>query len=65
MDKKLKSSQLAQKNEKDLASLLIKERANLRDLYFRLTGAQLKNVNEIKGTKKRIAAILTTLNNLK
>lgn len=58
---KVKTSEIRKKNEVELKETLLKERQHLRDLYFRLSGAQLKNVNDIKQTKRRIAMILTLI----
>lgn len=56
------TSQLRKKNEKELRDLLEKERARFRDLRFRLSGAQLKNIQEVEETRRSIAKILTILN---
>jgi len=54
--------ELRAKKEGDLAKMLLEEREHLRDLTFRLSGAQLKNSHELSVTKKKIARILTILN---
>ncbi len=37
------------------------ERERLRDLRFRLSGAQLKNTHELHETRKNIARIMTVM----
>ncbi len=59
---KINPRELKNKSLKELSILAKKEKQHLRDLYFRLSGAQLKNVKEIKSTKRNIARILTVLN---
>jgi len=56
----MKAKELRLKTDEELSELLLKERARLRDLYFRLSGAQLKSVHEINEAKRNIAIILTT-----
>lgn len=58
---RINPKELHSKSKKDLRDLLAKERQHLRDLYFRLSGAQLKNIHEINQTKRNIATILTVL----
>ena len=48
-----------------MRELLAKQKEHLRDLYFRLSGAQLKNVKEIRTTKRNIATILTVIKETK
>jgi ribosomal protein L29 len=57
--------ELREKSEKELTKLLATSREKLRDLRFKVTAKQLKNVREIRKTKKLIAQILTILQNLK
>lgn len=61
----MKAKELKGKTEKELNEILYKKRQRLRDLYFSLSGAQLKSVHEIKETKKIIAMILTLINERK
>lgn len=55
--------ELRKRKADELRALLVEQRQRLRDLQFRLSGAQLKNSNELRETKKTIARILTILNN--
>jgi len=57
--------ELREKSEKELTKLLATSREKLRDLRFKVTAKQLKNVREIRKTRKLIAQILTVLQNLK
>lgn len=54
--------ELKKKSEKDLQKLLAEYRENLRTFRFKDANKQLKNVREIRETKKVIARILTLLN---
>lgn len=58
---RIKPNELRKKSEKELRETLLKEKQHLRDLYFRLSGAQLKNVHEIKATKRSIATVITLI----
>ncbi|PIP18016.1 MAG: 50S ribosomal protein L29 [Parcubacteria group bacterium CG23_combo_of_CG06-09_8_20_14_all_35_9] len=49
------------KTEKELYSLLASSREKIRDLKFKIASGQLKNVREVRETKKTIAQILTLL----
>lgn len=53
------------KSEAELHKLLEEHREKLRELSFKDSSKQLKNVREIRATKKMIAQILTLLNNKK
>jgi len=44
-----------------LYSLLASSREKIRDLKFKIASGQLKNVREVRETKKTIAQILTLL----
>ena len=55
-------SDLKNKNVKDLQTLLAGKREELRELRFKVSEKQLKNVVEIGEVKKTIARILTLLN---
>lgn len=61
----MKARELRAKNKEELKELLLKERARLRDLSFRLAGAQLKRVHELSEVRHNIAAILTILRETK
>ncbi len=56
---------LKTKSVNDLQQLLAQERDKLRDLRFKDSNKQLKNIREIRNTKKFIAGILTFLNKAK
>ena len=50
------------KSEKELHELLMVNRDKLRELRFKDSNRQLKNIREIRVIKKTIANILTLLN---
>lgn len=58
----MNTQELRKKSRNELDKMLSDERERLRDLTFRLSGAQLKNVRELHVAKKNIARILTVLN---
>ncbi len=58
----MKAKELKQKNEKELQRLLQEDREKLRQLKFDLSAGKVKNVREIRKTKKDIARIMTILN---
>ncbi len=58
--KELKSKKIS-----ELERLLAKNREILRDLKFKVSAKQLKNVKEIKKVRKTIARILTLINQKK
>jgi large subunit ribosomal protein L29 len=49
------------KDEKELQKLLQEKRDRLRQLRFELSQGKVKNIKEIRGTKKEIARMLTAL----
>lgn len=55
-------TELKEKNETELRKFLAEEREKLRDLRFRVSQAQMKDVREIRLCRLRIARILTALN---
>ena len=57
----MKSSELKQKSQKELQKLLQNNQEKLRQFRFDLMSGKVKNVREIRQTKKDIARILTTL----
>jgi len=57
----MKSSELKQKSQKELQKLLQNNQEKLRQFRFDLTSGKVKNVREIRQTKKDIARILTKL----
>jgi len=58
----MKSAELRQKSKAELEKLLKEKGERLRALRFDLASGKLKNVREIRQTKKDIARILTILN---
>jgi len=54
--------ELKNKSEKELHHLLAELREKNRDLRFKDSNNQLKDVRNIRETKKQIAQVLTTLN---
>lgn len=54
--------ELQQKENKELHQLLAQYRDKLRELRFKDANKQLRDVNQIRKTKKQIAQILTLLN---
>ena len=57
----MKLSELKQKSKEELQKILTENRGKLRQLRFDLAGGKVKNVREIRKTKKEIAQILTLL----
>jgi len=57
--------ELEKKEEKDLNKLLVSSREKLRELRFKDSNKQLKNVREIRSVRTTIAQILTLLNKKK
>lgn len=55
--------ELKTKDKKDLQTLLNVNREKLRELRFKDSNKQLKNIREIRATRNLIAQILTLLNN--
>lgn len=53
--------ELQHKSKAELLKLLTEKREKLRQLRFDLAGGKIKNVREIRETKKDIARILTLL----
>ena len=53
------------KNEAELNKLLMQNHEKLRELRFKDSNKQLKNVREIRIVKEQIAQILTILNKKK
>lgn len=53
---------LKNKDINELQYMLAEQRESLRELRFKDSNKQLKNVREIRKTKKDIAKILTLLN---
>lgn len=49
------------KSEAELSKLLISSREKLRDLRFKVSQSQLKNIREVRQIRKKIAQIMTLL----
>ena len=56
-----KIRELRLKPEKELKETLLNFRDKLRELRFNLAGGKVKNIREIRQTKRDIARILTIL----
>lgn len=57
----MKIRELRRKPTKELQGTLIGLRDKLRELRFNLAGGKVKNIKEIRQTKRDIARILTLL----
>ncbi len=57
----MKIRELRRKSTKELQQTLISLRDNLRELRFNLASGKVKNIKEIRQTKRDIARILTIL----
>lgn len=57
--------ELKEKTDKELHDLLKTQREEMRDLRFKVENRQLKNVRELRNTKRLIARILTLMNGRK
>lgn len=53
--------ELKAKSEKELKDLVVSQRELIRDLRFRASQRQLKNVRELREAKKLLAQVLTVL----
>jgi len=58
----MKLEEIRSKNEEELHHLLLELRERLRQLKFDHAAGKLKNIQEIRQTKKTVARILTVLN---
>ena len=54
--------ELKMKSALELQQLLASSREKMRDLRFRVSQNQLKNIRELRQIKKKIATILTLIN---
>ncbi len=61
----MKTSELRQKNEAELAGLLEERLVKLAELKFDLAGGKVKNLKNIRQTRKDIARIKTLQNEAK
>ncbi|MCX6758398.1 MAG: 50S ribosomal protein L29 [Candidatus Nealsonbacteria bacterium] len=57
----MKTKEIRQKNTPELQKLLHEKKGKLGNLNFDLVGGKVKNVKEIRETRKDIAKILTIL----
>ncbi len=57
----MKIKELRQKSKDELQSLVIEKREGLRAMKFELSSGKVKNVRDIRTSKKDIAKILTLL----
>lgn len=57
--------ELINKEKSDLEKLLTSNRGKLRELRFKDSNKQLKNIREIRSIRQLIARILTTINKQK
>jgi len=58
----MKIKELRERTIEELLELLAVKRQRIRELRFNLTSGKVKNIRELRGTKKEIAMILTILN---
>ena len=58
----MKTAELRKRDKKELEKMVGDLRKKLSDLRFKFSSNKLKNVKEIKNSKKEIARILTLLN---
>ena len=56
------NNELKNKSVKDLKEMLVEKKSKVRDLRFGVSGAQLKNVRDIRKYRKEIAQVLTLIN---
>lgn len=61
MKAKEELKELKLKSETELNRLLVSSREKLRDLRFKVSQNQLKNIREVRMIKKKIAQILTII----
>ena len=59
----MKAKDLKEKSFQDLKELLSVKQNKVREVRFSLVSGKVKNIKELRGTKKDIARILTILNN--
>lgn len=57
----MKLKDIRKKNESELKEILAVKREKLRELRFKDSNKQLKNVREIRNVRKEIAQLLTLL----
>lgn len=54
-------TQMREKTNSELERFLAEEQAKLEDLRFRASARELKNIHEIRHTRRAIARVLTVL----
>lgn len=54
-------SEISKKNDKDLQKMLSEKKEAARKFRFGVAGSSIKDVKELRNTKKEIAQILTEL----
>jgi large subunit ribosomal protein L29 len=57
----MKIVELRKKDKKELEKTVLDLRKRLNDFRFKVSSGKLKNVNEMKESKKQLARILTIL----
>jgi len=57
----MKAKEYQKKTEGELEKMVREDRAKLQQLRFELSSGKVKNVREIRSTRKEIARILTLL----
>lgn len=57
----MKTSELRQKNTAELEKILAEKKEKLGNLNFDLAGGKVKNIKEIRETKKDVAKIMTLM----
>ena len=58
----MKNKELMQKSEAELKKMIYLNKEKMREFRFDLVSGKIKNVNQIKKTRREIARILTILN---
>ena len=61
----MKTLELRKKDKKELEKTVLELRKKLSDLRFKFSSGKLKNVKEIKNSRREIATILTILRETK
>jgi len=62
MKRKEKLKDFKRMKKEEILSLLNEKRESLRQFYFDLAAGKIKNIKQIRETKKDIARLLTILN---
>ncbi len=57
----MKIRELRRKTNKELQEFLVSSRDKLRELRFNLAGGKVKNIREVRQTKRAIARVLTLI----